>query len=225
MRRLFVQIIFYVIFFLVFPTFALCIDNDLDNSSDNNIETTLGGQIKLSFTAADYKNDSIQSEFSDGTWVDSGLDLRIKSRTFFNDNLSFDCDYLFSSSMGDTMKTAEFYLENYPGTVIAKLFKRKYDDDNTKLMDLSSKIKDKDNYFISHRLDRFNFSFEGEFGRITLGRQAVTWGNGLVFNPMDVFNSFSPYDTDRDYKKGDDMACFEMVFEIRNRGIYRKRWI
>jgi len=40
---------------------------------------------------------------------------------------------------------------------------------------------------------------------VRVGRQAVTWGNGLLFNPMDLFNPFSPTDIERDYKVGDDM--------------------
>jgi len=39
-----------------------------------------------------------------------------------------------------------------------------------------------------------------------VGRQAVTWGNGLIFNPMDLFNPFSPSDIVRDYKMGDDLV-------------------
>ncbi|NOX34797.1 MAG: hypothetical protein GXP56_13885 [Deltaproteobacteria bacterium] len=205
MRILFAQIIFCVIFFLALPALAA--------GSGNNIETTFGGQIKVSFTGTGFGNDSIHSEFKDETWFDSGLNLRIKSRTFFNDNLSFDCHYLFTSSMGDSMEASEFFFEKYPGTLIARAFRRKFDNDDTKLMDLSSKITQGNDYFFYHRLDRFNFSLDGDFGRITIGRQAVTWGNGLLFNPMDVFNPFSPYDTERDYKKGDDMAYFQTFFE------------
>ncbi len=34
----------------------------------------------------------------------------------------------------------------------------------------------------------------------------MTWGNGLLFNPMDLVNPFSPTDIERDYKIGDDMV-------------------
>ena len=37
------------------------------------------------------------------------------------------------------------------------------------------------------------------------GRQAITWGNGLVFNAMDIFNPFDPAAVDKEYKTGDDM--------------------
>ena len=209
MRASLFQTILCVIFFLALSAHALCSDN---NSADK-VETTLGGQVKLSFFGTEFHNHSIHSEYKDDTWFDAGLNLRIKSRTFFNDNLSFDCHYLLTSSLGDSMESSEYFFKNYSGTLIARLFQRKFDSDTTKVLDLSSKIKDEDEYSLYHRLDRFNFTLEGDLGRITIGRQAVTWGNGLVFNPMDVFNPFSPYDTERDYKKGDDMVYLETFFK------------
>ncbi len=43
------------------------------------------------------------------------------------------------------------------------------------------------------------------WGTVTVGRHAVTWGGGLVFNPFDLFNPFAPSDVIRDYKVGADM--------------------
>jgi hypothetical protein len=41
----------------------------------------------------------------------------------------------------------------------------------------------------------------------------VTWGNGLVFNPMDILSPFAPTDTQRDYKTGADLALVTAVLE------------
>ena len=38
-----------------------------------------------------------------------------------------------------------------------------------------------------------------------VGRQAVSWGNGLIYTPMDFFNPFDPAAVDKEYKTGDDM--------------------
>ncbi len=40
---------------------------------------------------------------------------------------------------------------------------------------------------------------------LRLGRQALSWGSGLVFRPMDLFDPFSPSATDTEYKPGTDM--------------------
>jgi len=33
----------------------------------------------------------------------------------------------------------------------------------------------------------------------------LSWGNGLVFSPMDIVNPFDPTAVDTEYKAGDDM--------------------
>ena len=57
-----------------------------------------------------------------------------------------------------------------------------------------------------HRLDRLSVTFQPYWGTLQIGRQALTWGNGFLFNPMDLFNPFSPTQIDREYKPGDDMV-------------------
>ena len=208
MRISIAQSIFFVVLIISLPAIGA--------DCANNIETTFGGQIKFSATQSFYKKSSIRSEFKKSAWYDTDMNLRIKSSTFFSDNLSFNWHYIFSSSFGDTLETSDFFKQSSYGTTVQQIFQRGFDDDNTSLMDLSSKIKQGDDYFFSHRLDRLNLSFEGDFGKIIIGRQALTWGNGLVFNPMDVFNPFSPYDSDKDYKKGGDLAYFETFFKNGN---------
>ena len=77
-------------------------------------------------------------------------------------------------------------------------------------MDLTHTITEKDSYILVQRLDRLNLSFRHDRGMIRIGRQTITWGNGLIFNPMDVFNPFPPADVQRDYKVGDDMALAQV---------------
>ena len=61
-----------------------------------------------------------------------------------------------------------------------------------------------------HRLDRLSYQYYADWGTITVGRDVVTWGNGLVFNPLDLLNPFSPEDIERDYKVGEDMLLFDL---------------
>jgi hypothetical protein len=63
------------------------------------------------------------------------------------------------------------------------------------------------------RLDRFWFGTELGAWRLTLGRQAASFGGGLVFQPMDLFNPFSPVEIDRDFKAGDDMLVLSRPFD------------
>ena len=47
---------------------------------------------------------------------------------------------------------------------------------------------------------------------VRVGRQAITWGSGLVFRPMDLFDPFSPTATDTECKPGVDMLYVQRLF-------------
>lgn len=53
-------------------------------------------------------------------------------------------------------------------------------------------------------LDRFAVKFSPEWGDITIGRQAITFGKAFFWNPLDVFLAFDPLQFDREYKPGVD---------------------
>ena len=80
-----------------------------------------------------------------------------------------------------------------------------------RLMDLTHTIKEEDSWFLLQRLDRLYLALNQPWGSVRIGRQAVTWGNGFVFNPMDLFNPFPPTAIDRDYKTGDDMINAQIL--------------
>ena len=65
-------------------------------------------------------------------------------------------------------------------------------------------------YAYRHEIDRASVSFDlelaGHRGRVTLGRQAVGMGRGVIFGAVDVFAPFSPLEVDRDWRRGVDAA-------------------
>jgi len=83
-------------------------------------------------------------------------------------------------------------------------------NDDRRLMDLTKTINETNDYIIYHRLDRLVLTLLPHWGTVRIGRQALTWGNGLLFNPMDLFNPFAPTDIERDYKIGDDMVFVDL---------------
>lgn len=56
------------------------------------------------------------------------------------------------------------------------------------------------------RIERANIHWRHNRLQITAGRHAISWGNGLLFNPVDVFNPFNPLAIDTEYKPGTDMV-------------------
>jgi len=83
--------------------------------------------------------------------------------------------------------------------------------DKYRLFDLTSEIKDSSSQQTYHRLDRFFINHNSDNINTRFGRQAITWGNGFVFNVMDLFNPFSPTALDTEYKPGDDMIYIQMT--------------
>jgi len=84
------------------------------------------------------------------------------------------------------------------------------------LVDLDSNILEKDDYLVSHRVDRLLMAYAHNNWVIRVGRQAISWGNGFMFNPMDLFNPFSQTAIDKDYKPGDDMLYLQWLFDSGN---------
>jgi len=86
------------------------------------------------------------------------------------------------------------------------------ENDNFRLMDLAWEIEQGSRHRSLERLDRMAVRYRADTWSVTLGRDAVTWGNGIVFQPLDLFNPFSPTTVDRDYKVGDDMVLVDKLF-------------
>ena len=84
--------------------------------------------------------------------------------------------------------------------------------DERRVVDLTWPIEDRDNRRLLHRFDRLALEYRRANWAVSAGRQAITWGGGLVFQPMDLFNPFAPTTVDQDYKAGDDLVLYERVF-------------
>lgn len=61
-------------------------------------------------------------------------------------------------------------------------------------------------------LDRANLKYRFSLGDLTVGRQAVTFGETYFWNPLDIFNPFDARSFDRDYKPGVDLLKLDVPF-------------
>lgn len=64
------------------------------------------------------------------------------------------------------------------------------------------------------RADRFLLTYEWSQFRLTMGRQAISFGQGRVFTPLDRVSPFSPASVDREYKPGVDAIRFDGYWGI-----------
>lgn len=74
----------------------------------------------------------------------------------------------------------------------------------TRYFDVDAELDANDDRAIVTDVDRFNVRFDTRHLRLTLGRQAITWGVNYFWPVLDLFAPFSPERIDRDYKPGVD---------------------
>lgn len=74
----------------------------------------------------------------------------------------------------------------------------------TRSVDLSSTLVSTDSMTLEHDLDRLSLRlFLGPVD-LAIGRQAITWGNSLLFNVSDIWAAPSPFELDQSQKRGVD---------------------
>ncbi len=63
-----------------------------------------------------------------------------------------------------------------------------------------------------HEIDRLSAEYKLSSINLTVGRQAIGWGRGVMFSAVDLFAPFSPFEIDRDWRRGIDAARAEVTF-------------
>jgi len=86
-------------------------------------------------------------------------------------------------------------------------------NDDRRLMNLTDTLRDDGKFVALHRLDRLALTYAKDRLVVRAGRQAITWGNGLAFAPMDIVNPFDPTAVDTEYKAGDDMVYAQYLLD------------
>ncbi|HIP23983.1 MAG TPA: hypothetical protein EYG79_10380 [Rhodobacteraceae bacterium] len=82
--------------------------------------------------------------------------------------------------------------------------------------DLSTEVFSDSRQNMTVSIDRLSVSYASQRFVLKLGRQAVTWGAGLVFRPSDIIAPFAPNAIDTAYKPGVDMAYAQVLFDNGN---------
>ncbi len=69
-----------------------------------------------------------------------------------------------------------------------------------------------------HEIDRANLTLRPAWGELTIGRQAIGLGRGVLFSAVDLFAPFSPVEVDREWRRGVDAARAEYRFTSTTSG-------
>ena len=191
-----------------FKTFYLCLallSAEAGAQSLPNGTGAVGGHLKGRADVATYPDDSRFRDVFGARSRDLGLELRLKT-AFRQGRWGFAADYQGIALNAETLRPSILV----PGL---PLVGTQAIDDRRRWWDLTPTIGELDGTLVIHRLDRLNVSWTGARTVLRFGRQAISWGNGLLFNPLDVFNPFDPAAVDTEYKTGDDMLYGQYLFD------------
>ncbi|MCY3623927.1 MAG: hypothetical protein OXH68_19730 [Gammaproteobacteria bacterium] len=135
--------------------------------------------------------------------LDHGADLRLLLRRDFG-SFTVEVDHATTYLVGDSIESAADSGPTFDQTPTG---------DDRRLLDLTWEVDRGDRHRLLHRFDRFALKYRSSRWAVTVGRDAVSWGSGVVFHPMDLFNPFAPTTVDQDYKAGDDLVRIERLFD------------
>jgi hypothetical protein len=157
-----------------------------------------GGHTKLRVVGQTFPDDSIFHDLAGGSSADIGGNVRLDFKANTG-HWTFDTAYQFVALYGDSIEYSRV-LPTGGG-----VFPGRLPNDDRRLFDLTATIHDENKTAVLHRLDRLWLGYTSEKAVLRFGRQALSWGNGLFYTPMDLVNPFDPTAIDTEFKAGDDM--------------------
>ena len=141
------------------------------------------GHTKLNATGQNYPDDSALQALYGSSSIDAQADARLNLK-WRNAGWRFNADYQLVGLHSEFLRLP---------------------NDDRRLFNLTDVISDSSEDALLHRLDRLWLGYSNEKVVVRFGRQALSWGNGLFYAPMDLVNPFNPETIDTEYKAGDDM--------------------
>lgn len=152
-------------------------------------ETEFDGHTKLRTFGQNYPGDSVFRELLGSQSLDAQGDLRLNMKTRKN-GWTFEANYQLAVLSSELLQVP---------------------NDDRRFFNLTSTIKENKTAAALHRLDRLWVGYTSEKTVLRFGRQALSWGNGMFYAPMDLVNPFDPSSVDTEYKAGDDMLYLQYL--------------
>ena len=162
-----------------------------------DLTTEFGGHTKFRAVGQSYPDNSLFREVVGSETLDLAALLRLNLK-LKSGNWTFDSAYQLLGLRGEGLKLS-----------------RPLNDDR-RLFNLTDVISESSDSVFLHRLDRLWVGYTSEKTVVRVGRQALSWGNGLAYAPMDLVNPFDPASIDTEYKAGDDMAYVQYLQDNGN---------
>lgn len=155
---------------------------------------TVTGQEKFSsFEIKGYLSNMQSAMFEDPSkdWIIDGL-FHNRLNFYWYGGEHFNASIQFRNRLmyGETLKLIPGYIDNI--------------EKEDGLFDLSINLLSGESYVLNSAIDRIWFQYTTEGFSATVGRQRINWGQTLVWNVNDVFNTYSYFDFDYEERPGSD---------------------
>ena len=175
---------------------------------DGSTQWTFGGHSKYQYIHTRIPADSALQTISGDSLQDHHLEVRMQASAR-RERLEFSTHLQFIGFHSDTLLGfRDPYQLIFSGTGVI--------NDDRRWFNLTHEIDNSGKNASLVRLDRVNIGYTGDKAVLRFGRQAISWGNGLLFTPMDIFNPFDPAAVDKEYKTGDDMLYAQYLLDNGN---------
>jgi hypothetical protein len=163
------------------------------------------GEINAEAGYASNSTDSLDAALGEREHRDLDANLRLMWSGAVTSGWNLDVAYLAETRHGGGVALTRSQRMNSPVPYV--------DADRAALWHLGRTVSDHDQVYTAHRLDRLALGYSGSKLVLRVGRQALTWGSGLVFHPMDLFDPFPPNATYTTYKPGADMLYGQWLYD------------
>lgn len=163
----------------------------------------LGGRIRLGGSLSDSGSQSLDSALGHRSSEQADAQLRLTA----------------SRAMGNWSLEAAWQLDGRYGSAVAlerdkvQAFPELAPEEDDSYWNMQHSWKETQYSDIRQRWDRLSLGYTKDALVLRAGRQALTWGSGQVFHPMDLVNPFQPVQLDTAYKRGTDMLYAQWLFD------------
>ncbi len=171
-----------------------------ERSSLSEVELESNGHLKLKSSLIEFNTGSQQSQIGPDSGGIQDYNFRLNLKAKLND-ISIHAELESNGIGGSSKKAISSFLLGRP----------LLENDRHRILDLSTTEGD-DDFQRVNRFDRGYIQYSKDNLNISVGRQAVTFGQGIVFPVLDIFIPFSPLQYDREYKIGEDLTKFNYDF-------------
>jgi len=163
-----------------------------------------GGRVSNQLVLTSYPDHSLYRDLTGKRSLDDNFEARL-NLALDRGPFKLDASYQLIGLFGDTIDVTRDFR---PGL---EAFVGRYPKDDARLFNLTYVFHDEGQAAVLQRADRLSLGYTSRKAVVRVGRQALTWGNGMIYTPMDILNPFDPAAVDKEYKLGDDMLYGQLL--------------